>query len=72
MTPMDLAKANALNVLDATGIVMNQAVRTAATAGCIGMALEGVVSISENYIYVYKGEKDVAEGARDAAKEVLK
>ena len=72
MTAMDLAKANALNVLDATGIVMNQAVRTAATAGCIGMALEGVVSISENYIYVYKGEKDIAEGARDTAKEVLK
>ena len=72
MTAMDLAKANALNALDATGIVMNQAVRTAATAGCIGMALEGVVSIAENYIYVYQGEKDVAEGAKDAAKEVLK
>lgn len=72
MTATDLAKANALNALDATGIVMNQAVRTAATAGCIGMALEGVVSITENYIYVYKGEKDVAEGVTDAAKEVLK
>lgn len=72
MTAMDLAKANALNVLDATGIVMNQAVRTAATAGCIGMALEGVVSIAENYIYVYKGDKDVAEGARDAAKDILR
>ena len=72
MTAMDLAKANALNVLDATGIVMNQAVRTAATAGCIGMALEGVVSIAENYIYVYKGEKDTEEGVRDAAKNILK
>ncbi len=72
MTAMDLAKLNALNTLEATGIVMNQAVRTAATAGAIGMALEGVVSVAENYIYVYKGEKDVDEGIKDAAKEVLK
>lgn len=72
MTAMDLAKANAANTLNATGIVMNQAVRTAATAGCIGMALEGVVSVAENYIYVYKGEKDVDEGVKDAAKDILK
>lgn len=72
MRPMELAKANALNAMDAAGIVANQAIKTAATAGCIGMALEGVVTISENYIYVYKGEKDVAEGAKDAAKDVLK
>ncbi len=72
MNAVELAKANAVNALDATGIVINQAVRTAATAGCIGMALEGVVSIAENYIYVYKGEKDVVEGAKDAAKEVLR
>lgn len=72
MTAMDLARLNALNTLEATGIVMNQAVRTAATAGAIGMALEGVVSVAENYIYVYKGEKDFDEGVKDAAKEVLK
>ena len=72
MTPMELAKANALNVLDATGIVTNQAIRTAATAGCIGMALEGVVTIAENYIYVYRDEMDVREGAKAVGKDVLK
>ena len=72
MNAMELAKANAINALDAAGIVATEAVQTAAIAGCIGMALEGVVSVSENYIYVYQGEKDVAEGARDAAKDVLK
>ena len=72
MTPMELAKANALNVLDATGIVAEQAVRTAATAGCIGMALGGVVSLAENYIYVYKGEMDVKEGAKAVGKDLLK
>ena len=72
MKPMELAKANALNALDAAGIVANQAIRTAAMAGCIGMALEGVVTVAENYIYVYKGEKDVDEGVKDAAKDILK
>lgn len=72
MNAMDLAKANALNVMDVAGIVAAEALQTAAVAGCIGMALEGVVSIAENYIYVYKGEKDIAEGTKDAAKEVLK
>ncbi|MXY76664.1 MAG: hypothetical protein F4Y40_06200 [Acidimicrobiia bacterium] len=72
MRPMELAKANALNAMDAAGIVTNQAIRTAATAGCIGMALEGVVTISENYIYVYKGEKDIAKGVKDTLKDVLK
>ena len=72
MNAADLAKANALNALDAAGILATEALQTAAIAGCIGMALEGVVSISENYIYVYKGEKDIAEGAKDMAKHVLK
>lgn len=67
MTAMELAKANALNARHATGIVTNQAIRTAVTAGCIGMALEGVVSVAENYIYVYKGEKEVDEGVKNAA-----
>ena len=72
MDAKELAKANALNALDATGIVMNQAIRTAATAGCVGMALEGVVSIAENSIYVYKGKKEIADGAKETAQEILK
>jgi len=72
MKPLELAKANAVNAMDAAGIVANQAIRTAATAGCIGMALEGVVSVAENYIYVYKGDKDIEEGIQDAAKDILK
>jgi len=72
MKPTELAKANAVNAMDAAGIVANQAIRTAATAGCIGMALEGVVSVAENYIYVYKGDKDIDEGIQDAAKDILK
>ena len=72
MTPMELAKANAINAMDAAGIVAGQAIQTAATAGAIGMALEGVVTVAENYIYVYRGEKDVDEGVRDAVTDIIK
>ena len=72
MTPLELAKANALNALDATGIVMTEALQTAAVAGCIGMALEGVVSVTENLIYVYKDEMTPQQGGRRVLKDMLK
>ncbi|MDE0171478.1 MAG: hypothetical protein OXS29_18530 [bacterium] len=72
MTPLELAKANALNAIQATGIVAAEALQTAAVAGCIGMALEGVVSVSENLIYVYKDEMTVQEARRKVLRDVLK
>ena len=72
MTPLELAKANALNALHASGIVMVEALQTAAVAGCIGMALEGVVSVSENLIYVYKDEMTIQEARRKILGDVLK
>ena len=72
MTPFELAKANALNALHATGIVAAEALQTAAVAGCIGMALEGVVSMSESVIYVYKDEMTLQEARRRVLKDVLK
>ena len=72
MTPLELAKANALNVLDATGILVTEALQTAAVAGCIGMALEGVVSVSENLIYVYKDEMTLQEARRKVLRDMLK
>ena len=72
MTPLELAKANALNALHATGIVMAEALQTAAVAGCIGMALEGVVSMTENLIYVYKDEMTLQQGGKRVWKDMLK
>ncbi|MCY4621788.1 MAG: hypothetical protein OXD34_08140 [bacterium] len=72
MTPLELAKANALNVAHATGIVAVEALQTAAVAGCIGMALEGVVSGTENLIYVYKDEMTFRQARRSVLKDVLK
>ncbi len=72
MTPLELAKANALNALHATGIVAAEALQTAAVAGCIGMALEGVVSVSENFIYVYRDEMTLQEARRKVLRDVLK
>ena len=72
MTPLELAKANALNALHATGIVMAEALQTAAVAGCIGMALEGVVSVTENLIYVYKDEMTPQQGGRRVLQDMLK
>ena len=72
MTPLELAKANTLNALHATGIVAAEALQTAAVAGCIGMALEGVVSVSENLIYVYKDEMTLQEARRNVLKDMLK
>ena len=72
MTPLELAKANALNALHATGIVMAEALQTAAVAGCIGMALEGVVSVTENLIYVYKDEMTLQQGGKRVWKDMLR
>ena len=72
MTPLELAKANTLNALHATGIVATEALQTAAVAGCIGMALEGVVSVTENLIYVYKDEMTYRQAGRNVLKGVLK
>ena len=72
MTPLELAKANTLNALHATGIVATEALQTAAVAGCIGMALEGVVSVTENLIYVYKDEMAFRQAGRRVLKDVLK
>ncbi len=72
MTPFELAKANALNVLNATGIVAVEALQTAAVAGCVGMALEGVVSGAENLIYVYKDEMPYRQAGRKVLKDMLR
>ena len=72
MTQLELAKANAVNVLHTTGIVAAEALQTAAVAGCIGMALEGVVSVSENFIYVYRDEMTLQEARRKVLRDVLK
>ena len=72
MTALELAKANAFNALHATGIVAAEALQTAAVAGCIGMALEGVVSVSENLIYVYRDEMTLQEGGRRVLKDMLR
>ncbi|MDE0137588.1 MAG: hypothetical protein OXM57_08545 [bacterium] len=71
MTPLELAKANTLNALHATGIVAAEALQTAAVAGCIGMALEGVVSVTENLIYVYKDEMTYRQAGRRVLKDML-
>ena len=72
MTGAELARANALNIIDATGIVAGQTLQIAAEAGCVGMALEGVVSLGENLIYVYAGERSVREAAIDVSKNMVK
>ena len=71
MTPLELAKANTLNALHATGIVATEALQTAAVAGCIGMALEGVVSVTENLIYVYKDEMTYRQAGRRVLKAMV-
>ena len=71
MTPLELAKANARNALQATGIVAAEVLQNAAVAGCIGMALEGVVSAGENLIYVYRDERTLQEGGRRVLKDML-
>ena len=71
MTASELMIANTRNALHATGIVATNALHTAAVAGFIGMSLEGVVSVSENLIYVYRGERDIQEAGREIAQDVL-
>ena len=70
MTGVELAKANAANIIDAAGIVTGQTLQIAAKAGCIGMALEGVVSLGENMIYVYAGERTAKEVVIDVSKNM--
>lgn len=72
MTGLELARANALNIIDAAGIVAGRTLQIAAKAGCVGMALEGVVSLGENMIYVYAGERSVKEAAVDMSKNMVK
>ncbi len=72
MTGLELARANALNIIDAAGIVAGRTLQIAAKAGCVGMALEGVVSLGENMIYVYAGERSVKEAAVDMSKNMAK
>ena len=40
-------------------------------AGCIGMALEGVVSLGENMIYVYKGARTREDALKNVGEDVL-
>ena len=70
MTGVELAKANAANIIDAAGIVAGQTLQIAAKAGCVGMALEGVVSLGENMIYVYAGKRTAKEAAIDVSKNM--
>ena len=70
MTGVELAKANAANIIDAAGVVAGQTLQIAAKAGCIGMALEGVVSLGENMIYVYAGERTAKEAVLDVSKNM--
>ena len=72
MTGAELAEANIANLVDAAGIVAVEALETAAVAACVGMALEGVVSLGENLIYVYAGERTAKEAALDMAKNMAK
>ncbi len=72
MTGLELARANALNIIDAAGIVAGRTLQIAAKAGCVGMALEGVVSLGENMIYVYAGERSVKEAAVDMSRNMAK
>lgn len=71
MTGFELAKANAANIIDAAGIVAGQTLQIAAKAGCIGMALEGVVSLGENLIYVYAGERTAKEAVLDVSQNMV-
>ena len=72
MTQFQLAQANAKNIFDATGIVLTDALQNAALAGCIGMTLEGIVSLGENLIYVYKGTMTPEEALKSGVKNVAK
>ena len=72
MTGSELAQVNAQNLLDATRIVAQEALQNAVLAGCIGMALEGVVSIGENLIYVYKDVRTSGDALKTVAKDVTK
>ena len=51
---------------------MAEALQTADVAGCIGMELEGVVSMTENLIYVYKDEMTLQQGGKRVWKDMLK
>jgi len=72
MTGAELTEANIDNLVDAAGIVAKETLEIAAVAACVGMALEGVVSLGENLIYVYAGERTAKEATIDVAKNMAK
>ncbi len=72
MTGLELAKANAANLVDAAGLVAVHALETAALAGCIGMALETVVAVGENLVFVCHGKRSAREAAIDVGKKAAK
>ena len=71
MTAFELAKANVANLMDATGIIAVEAIKAVAISGCVGMALEGVVALGENIIYVCADERSVREAAADIGKKTI-
>ncbi len=72
MSGLELAEANISNLVDVVGIIGAEALEVAATAACVGMALEGIVSLGENLIYVYAKERTAEEAAIDIAKNMIK
>ncbi len=72
MTRSELRTATRLNALDATGIVFSTALKTAAVSACMGMVREGVVSVTENVIYVYKDQMTPQEARTKVMADVLK
>ncbi|MCY4205267.1 MAG: hypothetical protein OXE92_06030 [Bacteroidetes bacterium] len=72
MTDAELTQANVANIVDATGIVATETLEIAAATACVGMALEGIVSLGENLIYVYAGERTAKEAALDMTKKMAK
>ncbi len=72
MTSAELAQANMSNMIDAAGIVAGEALETAAMAGCVGMALEGIVSLGEQVFYVYSGERTTKDAFKIIAENMVK
>ena len=72
MSGLELAKANAASLVDAAGLVAVHAIETAALAGCIGMALETVVAVGENLVYVCHGKRSAREAAIDVGRKAAK
>ena len=65
MRELELFKANATGSIDATGMVTGHSIKMAATEACVGMALECVVGVGENIIYVYHDQRTLGKRAKD-------